>query len=355
MEQSNNRKESSREISLRDIARLVKGEVLGDENLSISGINGLDAAEPGEISFLTSRRYQSGLFHTRASAVIVKEKTLLYDGAQVVVENPKLAYSKVAALFAPEVPRFSGISKQAFCHERCRLGEKVSIYPNVFVGEGAEIGDETTLFPGVYIGNNVQIGRKTILYPNVTVLDGCRIGNEVIIHAGTVIGSDGFGFVQEAGHSLKIAQLGMVQIDDQVEIGANNCIDRAAFGRTWIQRGVKTDNLVQIAHNVTIGEDSIVVAQAGISGSVKVGRQVMLGGQVGVADHLEIGDRVMVASQSGVAKSIPSGEIVSGTPTMPHRLWLRSSTLFQQLPEFNRRIKELERRLKGIEEKEAKE
>lgn len=355
MTAQHSREKNSREISLREIARLIDGTVLGDEDMKICGINALDAAEPGEISFLTSSRYQDKLFQSRASAVILQEKTPEYKGAQVIVPDPRMAYPRVAALFAPKLSRFPGISEQAFCHGSCRLGKGVSIYPNVFVGEDAEVGDETTLFPGVYIGNGVRIGSKTVLYPNVTVLDGCRIGNEVIIHAGTVIGSDGFGFVQHGGHSLKIPQLGIVQIDDQVEIGANNCIDRAAFGRTWIQCGVKTDNLVQIGHNVTIGEHSIIVAQAGISGSVKVGRQVMLGGQVGVADHLEIGDRVMIASQSGVAKSIPSGEVVSGTPTMPHRLWLRASSLFQHLPEFNRRIRELEKRLKEMEEQQAKE
>jgi UDP-3-O-[3-hydroxymyristoyl] glucosamine N-acyltransferase len=351
----NNRKKNAQRIPLQEIARLIDGEVIGDEQMKIRGINALDEAEPGEISFLTSARYQDRLPHTLASAVILQKKTSLFDGAQVLVADPKLAYPKVAGLFAPGIPRFLGVSDQAICHNSCSLGTGVSIYPNVFIGEDAEIGGETVLFPGVYVGNGVRIGRKTVLYPNVTVLDDCRIGNEVIIHAGTVIGSDGFGFVQDGGHSRKIPQLGIVQIDDQVEIGANNCIDRAAFGKTWIQRGVKTDNLVQIAHNVIIGEDSIIVAQAGISGSVKIGRQVMLGGQVGVADHLEIGDRVMIASQSGVAKSIPSGEIVSGTPTMPHRVWLKASSLFQHLPEFNRRIREVEKHLEGMEIQRNKE
>jgi len=355
MMEPQNKGKKAQGISLQEIARLIDGEVIGDEMIRISGINALDAAGPGEISFLTSSRYQDRLSNTLASAVILQEKTALYDGAQVIVADPKRAYPKVASLFAPDIPRFPGVSEQASCHGTCRIGKRVSIYPNVFVGEDAEIGDESILFPGVYVGNRVRIGRKTVLYPNVTVLDDCQIGNEVIIHAGTVIGSDGFGFVQEGGHSMKIPQLGIVHIDDQVEIGANNCIDRAAFGKTWIQRGVKTDNLVQIAHNVIIGEDSIIVAQAGISGSVKIGRQVMLGGQVGVADHLEIGDRVMIASQSGVAKSIEPGQIVSGTPTMPHRLWLRASSLFQHLPEFSRRLRGLEKRLDSIEMRGKKE
>lgn len=350
-----NRKKNSEGISLGEIACLVNGELLGNEQEKIRGINALDAAGPGEISFLTSGRYQEKLSHTLASAVILQKKTSVYKGAQVIVADPRLAYPKVAGLFAPEIPRFPGISEHAICAKSCSLGRGVSIYPNVFVGEDAEIGDETVLFPGVYIGNGVRIGRKSVLYPNVIVLDDCRIGNGVIVHAGTVIGSDGFGFVQEGGQSIKIPQLGIVQIDDQVEIGANNCIDRAAFGKTWIQRGVKTDNLVQIAHNVIIGEDTIIVAQAGISGSVKIGRQTMLGGQVGVADHLEIGERVMIASQSGVAKSIPPGEVVSGTPTMPHRVWLKASSLFQRLPEFNRRIRELEKRLEKMEMQHNKE
>jgi UDP-3-O-[3-hydroxymyristoyl] glucosamine N-acyltransferase len=350
-----NRRGKTLEISLKEIGRIVHGEVVGDEQMKIRGINSLDAARPGEISFLTSAHFEGLLQQTTASAVILREKSVLYDGAQVIVDNPKTAYPRVAGLFASEVPRFPGISEQARCHAACVLGKGVSIYPNVFVGEDAVIGDETILFPGVYVGNGVHIGRKTIVYPNVTVLDDCRIGNEVIIHAGTVIGSDGFGFVQDKGHSMKIPQIGIVQIDDGVEIGANNCIDRASFGKTWIQRGVKTDNLVQIAHNVIIGEDTIIVAQAGISGSVKIGQQVMIGGQVGVADHLEIGDKVMIASQSGVAKSIPPGEIVSGTPTMPHRLWLRASKLFARLPEFSTRIRELEKRLEKMNAERGKE
>jgi len=237
MMEPQNKGKKAQGISLQEIARLIDGEVIGDEMIRISGINALDAAGPGEISFLTSSRYQDRLSNTLASAVILQEKTALYDGAQVIVADPKRAYPKVASLFAPDIPRFPGVSEQASCHGTCRIGKRVSIYPNVFVGEDAEIGDESILFPGVYVGNRVRIGRKTVLYPNVTVLDDCQIGNEVIIHAGTVIGSDGFGFVQEGGHSMKIPQLGIVHIDDQVEIGANNCIDRAAFGKTWIQRG----------------------------------------------------------------------------------------------------------------------
>lgn len=337
------------EISLKDIARVVGGEVIGDEQIKIKGINALDAAGPGEISFLTNARLKDRLPLTSASAMLLREPSSLYKGAQVIVADPGVAYAKVAGMFVSDVPVFPGISDKAVCHESCVLGKAVSIYPNVFVGENVTIGDETVLFPGVYIGDGVQIGSRTVIYPNVTVLACCRIGSEVIIHSGTVIGSDGFGFVREGVHSIKIPQMGIVQIDDQVEIGANNCIDRATFGKTWIKSGVKTDNLVQIAHNVTVGEDTIIVSQAGISGSVKIGRQVVIGGQVGIADHLEIGDRVMIASQSGVAKSISPGEVVSGTPTMPHRLWLRTSGLITRLPGLNTTVRDLEKRLKRLE------
>jgi UDP-3-O-[3-hydroxymyristoyl] glucosamine N-acyltransferase len=186
-------------------------------------------------------------------------------------------------------------------------------------------------------------------------LQDCQIGHNVVIHAGTVIGSDGFGFVRDGAVSVKIPQVGTVRIDDDVEIGANSCIDRAAFGKTWIKRGVKTDNFVHVAHNVVIGEDTIVVAQVGISGTVHIGNQVIIGGQVGISDHVEIGDRVMIGSQSGVPKSIPSGKVVSGTPAMPHRLWLKTSAIIKRLPEFNEQLRDLEKRVAEMEKKTSKE
>ena len=212
------------------------------------------------------------------------------------------------------------------------------------------IGDEVILFPGVFIGDRVKIGNRALIYSNVSVLQDCLIGNDVIIHAGTVIGSDGFGFVRDGSKSVKIPQTGIVQIDDQVEIGACNCIDRATIGKTWIKTGVKTDNLVQVGHNVSIGEDTIVVAQVGISGSCNIGREVIIGGQAGITDHIEIGDRAMIGSQSGVAKSVSPGEVVSGSPTMPHRLWLRTSRLITRLPQFNERLRKLEKRMEKLEE-----
>ena len=336
-------------LSLKKIASLVGGNVIGNDSFIIEGINSLDAAVQGEISFFADRKYKESLGKTKASAIIVSEENLLFKGPQVVVSNPALAYAKVASIFAPPVPRYPGISEQAVLHDSTRIGKDVSIYPLVYVGEEALIGDNVIMFPGVFIGDRVKIGNGTIIYPNVTILHDCQIGKNVIINAGTVIGSDGFGFVRDGPVSVKIPQIGMVQIDDDVEIGANSCIDRAASGKTWIKRGVKTDNFVHVAHNVIIGEDTIVVAQVAISGSVHIGRQVIIGGQVAISDHVEIGDRVMIGSQSGVPKSIPSGEVVSGTPAMPHRLWLKTSGIIRRLPEFNEHLRHLEKRVAELE------
>lgn len=336
-------------LSLKKIADLVGGNVIGNDSFIIEGINSLDAAAQGEISFFADRKYKESLKKTKASAIIISEENLLFKGPQVVVPNPALAYAKVASVFTPPLPRYPGISEQAVLHDSTCIGKDVSIYPLVYVGEEALIGDGVIMFPGVFIGDRVKIGNGTIIYPNVTILHDCQIGKNVIINAGTVIGSDGFGFVRDGPVSVKIPQIGMVQIDDDVEIGANSCIDRAASGKTWIKRGVKTDNFVHVAHNVIIGEDTIVVAQVAISGSVNIGRQVIIGGQVAISDHVEIGDRVMIGSQSGVPKSIPSGEVVSGTPAMPHRLWLKTSGIIKRLPQFSEHLRDLEKRVAELE------
>ena len=335
--------------ALREIADLVGGKVIGDDQVAITGINSLGEASKGQISFFADRRYRESLEKTKASALLVSAVIDLYKGPQVVVSNPALAYARVASLFAPSLPRFSGISEKAVIRKSSKIGRNVSIYPMVYVGEDAVIGDHATLYPGVFVGDRAKIGEKTVIYPNVSIMHDCVIGNEVIIHAGTVIGSDGFGFVRDGSMNVKIPQIGYVRVDDQVEIGANNTIDRAALGKTWIKRGVKTDNLVQVGHNVVIGEDTIIVALAGISGSVHIGREVIIGGQAGIIDHLEIGDRAMVGPRSGVVKSISPGEVVSGTPTMPHRLWLRTTGLISRLPQLNDRIRSLEKKVEELE------
>ncbi|MBW2029266.1 MAG: UDP-3-O-(3-hydroxymyristoyl)glucosamine N-acyltransferase [Deltaproteobacteria bacterium] len=339
------------EYKLKHIAQLIGGEIVGDGDTLIKGIDSLDQCGPGQISFYFDPRYKDSLKTTKASAIIASSRCDLYGGPQVLVPNPALAYAKVTGLFAPPLPRYPGISDQATIHESCRMGERVSVYPFVYIGKDVEIGDDATIFPGVFIGDRVRIGPRTVIYPNVTILEDSLIGKDVIIHAGCVIGSDGFGFVRDGTRSVKIPQIGMVQIDDEVEIGANTTIDRAALGKTWIKRGVKTDNLVQIAHNVIVGEDTVIVAQTGLAGSVSVGKAAVIGGQVGVSDHVTIGDGVMIGSQSGVAKSLPKGSIVSGTPAIPHRLWLRTSSLLARLPEINERLRKVEKLINEMGEK----
>jgi UDP-3-O-[3-hydroxymyristoyl] glucosamine N-acyltransferase len=337
------------DLPLQKIAELVKGEIAGDAGITITGVNSLDAAISGDISFFADKRFRESLKRTSASAVIVSQKSDLYSGTQVVVPHAGLAFAKVCALFAQPAPRRPGISEKAVLHEKSRVGKDVSIYPFVYVGCDAVIGDEVVLFPGVYVGDRVRIGNRCIIYPNVTILEDCRIGNDVILHAGVVIGADGFGYIKEGARSVKVPQIGIVQVDDHVEIGANTCIDRAALGMTWVQRGVKIDNLVQVAHNVVIGEDSVVVAQAGFSGSVIVGREATIAGQAGFADHIEIGDRAIIGAQSGVAQSVNPGEVLFGSPAIPHRLWLKTSGLTKKLPEFSERLRDLERRIAELE------
>jgi UDP-3-O-[3-hydroxymyristoyl] glucosamine N-acyltransferase len=331
------------EKDLRELAGIIRGKIIGDGDVLITGTNSIDTASEGEISFFFDTRLRDLLDKTRASALIVSAPQEGYNGPQIVVSDPKLAYARAAAVFAPPVSRFDGISGNAAIEDTCVIGSNVSIYPMVYVGKNTVLGDDVTLYPGTFIGDGVRIGDRSVIYPNVSIMRNCIVGKDVIIHAGCVIGSDGFGYVRDGAENVKVPQLGIVQIDDNVEIGANTTIDRAANGRTWIQRGVKTDNLVQIAHNVTVGEDTILVALTGISGSVRIGREVVVSGQAGIKDHVEIGDRAVIGPRAGVHKSVASGEMVLGDPSMPYRLWMRASSLIARLPEINERLRKLEK------------
>lgn len=236
------------------------------------------------------------------------------------------------------------------------LGSGTSIGPLVHIGNNTIIGTGTVIHGGCHIGSDVQIGEDCLIHPNVTILDRCRLGNRVIVQSGTVIGSDGFGFAQDdQGHHVKIPQVGIVQIDDDVEIGANCTVDRATFGRTWIQRGTKIDNLVQIAHNVTVGEHSILIAQVGVSGSTRIGRHVILAGQAGIVGHIEIGDRARVGAQSGVNRSVKEGEDVLGSPALPHKEYLRCAAAFRHLPRFRDELRDLIARVRELEDQLSKE
>ncbi|MCD6255902.1 MAG: UDP-3-O-(3-hydroxymyristoyl)glucosamine N-acyltransferase [Deltaproteobacteria bacterium] len=339
-------------VKLKEIAKLVDGELIGDGEVSISGIAPIETAKDGEISFLANPKYKAFLKKTKASAVIVPKEIKEAGVAIIRTQMPYLAYAKVAKLFYKWPYRFEGISKDAYIGKGISLGKKVTIFPSAYVDDATEIGDYVVIFPGVYVGPRVKIGARTIIYPNVTILADCKVGKDVIIHSGAVIGSDGFGYSRdERGRYVKIPQMGTVEIEDGVEIGANTTIDRAALGKTLVKRGTKIDNLVQIAHNVVIGEDSIIIAQVGIAGSTKVGDRVRLGGQVGVVGHIEIGDGASIGAKTGVAKSVPEeAKMASGIPAMPYQTYLRVMNILPKLPNLLSRIRRLEEeieRLKG--------
>jgi len=336
--------------TLEELSNLVKGEVIGDGTIVISGVMSIEEAKEGQITFLTHPKYNKIAKKTKASAIILAANPENLEKPLLITQDPYLAYAKIASLFHIRPHETLGVSSQSFIGEGCYLGTDISVYPFVYVGNNVHISDRVVLFPGVYLGNDTYIGEDTIIYPNVSIYEKSRIGKRVIIHAGSVVGSDGFGYAREGEKVFKIPQIGIVQIDDDVEIGANNAIDRAAFGKTWIKQGVKIDNLVQTGHNVTIGENSIIVSQVGISGSVQVGNNVTLAGRVGVAGHLKIGDNVIVGAQSGITKNIPPNQMVTGFPAIPHRKWLKAQASITKLPELRKRMNNLEERINTLEE-----
>ncbi len=337
------------EMTLAQIASQVQGQFEGDGNKSITGVAPFESADGCHITFAGNSRFLKRLSETRAGAILVPRDSSDTDARVIRVKNPQAAFSDVVRLFHPPVPLWSGISPNAHVGRDVQMGEDVAIAPFAVVQDHVRIGDRVTLHPHVVLGDHVIIGSDVEIFPNVTILNDTRIGSRVKIHAGTVIGGDGFGYTPDSGSYHKIPHLGIVQIDDDVEIGAGNTIDRATYGKTWIQKGVKTDNLVHIAHNVIVGENTLLVAQVGISGSTTIGRQCILAGQVGVSGHLKIGDGVTIGPQSGIAGSVPDGVIVSGSPEMPHKLWLRVQRTIPRLPEIKKKLTEMEKRLNEIE------
>jgi len=332
------------ETVLSRLAEIVGGEVDGDGQKPITAAGPFESAGSDEITYAGSAKFLKRLDETKAGAIIVP-KTFRSAGKNLIkVENPQVAFAAILSYFNPPTRRYKGISSACHIGKQLTCGTDVSIAPHAVIGDDVSIGDRTQIYPNVVICDRVTIGNGTVIYPNVTIRENSVIGSRVIIHAGTVIGSDGYGFAQDGNTHVKIPQLGTVQIDDDVEIGAVNTIDRAAFDKTWIQRGVKTDNLVHIGHNVIIGEDSLIIAQVGISGSVTVGKNVIIAGQAGVNHHLTIGDNARIAARGKVYRSVPPGQTISGTH-MPHSLWLRLYRILPQLPELKKRLVALEKKL----------
>ncbi|HTF92782.1 MAG TPA: UDP-3-O-(3-hydroxymyristoyl)glucosamine N-acyltransferase [Verrucomicrobiae bacterium] len=338
-------------VALGELAKLVGGQVFGDSSILISKVAAIDEAGVGEISFLSNPRYQRFLSQCRASAVIVppgiaRESRSPAHLSYLEAASPYLAFAKILQLFFPTPEFDAGVSLNAHVDVSAKLAAGITVGPNVYVGPRARIGRGSVIFPGVFIGADVQIGSDCVLHPNVVIRESCRIGDRVILHAGVVIGSDGFGYAVEGGARIKIPQIGIVDIGDDVEIGANSTVDRATLGRTIIGRGTKIDNLVQVAHNVSVGEDSVFAAQVGIAGSTRIGKNVTLAGQVGVGNHLEIGDGATIGPKSGVARSVEPYAVLSGwVEASPHRQWLRAMMLLPELPRLWRSVKNLEKKM----------
>ncbi len=340
--------------TLQELAKKVSGELEGKGETEITGAAQINSAKSGDITFLANPKYKPYLSETNASAVIIKKEMEVDASIPVIrVDDPYYCFLQIFLLFHPKKQTLApGIHQNAVIHPEVTIGEEVSIGANVVIGKDCVIGDRTQIHPGCVIMDNTHIGSECLFYPLVSVREDVRIGNQVIIHNGAVIGSDGFGFAPHEGVYHKIPQTGTVIIEDDVEIGANCTIDRATMGETIIRKGVKLDNLIHIAHNVEVGEATVMAAQAGISGSTKIGHHVMVGGQVGTVGHIEIGDFVQIGAQSGVSKNIPEKEIVFGYPARPIMQTKRIEAVINQLPTLSKRIKQLEKELEKLKDEQ---
>ena len=336
-------------MKLEQVASLVSGTLAGEGAAEISGARGFENAREGDITFLMHNKYLEALKNTQASAVLVMEPVDV-SIPQIVVAKPELAFARLIKEFNPEPRPQPGVHPSAVMGNNVKLGENVTLSAGVCIGNDVSIGDDVVLYANVVIGDNCKVGDHCTLHPNVTLYRNSNLGNHVILHAGVVIGADGFGYtLDEKGCHYKINQFGRVVIEDHVEIGANSCIDRAAMETTLIKAGTKIDNLVQVAHNCTVGEHSILVAQVGLAGSCKLGHHVVLAGQAGVADHVTLGDQVTLTAKSGTFRDIENNTVVSGWPAVPTGQWKRLMATLPKLPDLAKKVRELEARLREIE------
>ena len=344
------------EFTAEMIAGFLGGDIVGDKQATVHTVSSIEEGKAGSLAYLTNPKYEPYLYTTRASIVLVNRS---FTPAQPVsatlirVDDAGACVLKLLEMYNAAKPRKEGISRLASIAESARVGEKCYIGDFTVVEHGVEIGDGCQIYPQVYLGDGVRIGAGTILYPGVKIYEGCVVGANCILHAGAVIGADGFGFMPNAeGGFDKIPQLGNVIIEDNVEIGANTCIDRAKTDSTIIRRGVKLDNLIQIGHNVQIGENTVSSAQTGIAGTSKVGSNCFLAGQVGIADHVTIGNNVKVGSKSGLDKDVPDNEIRFGYPALPGMQYHRAANIFKRLPELDSRVRTLEKELAALKKEE---
>lgn len=339
------------------IAMLINAKVDGDANITVNSFGKIEEAKQGQLAFLANPKYEEFLYTTQASIVIISDSLVLKQPVAATLLRAKDAYTAFATLLSKYqemmTQQLSGIQQPSFIADSAKLGQNVFVAAFTYISKNAVIGNNVKLFPGVVIGDNVTIEDNCILHAGVKVYHDCKIGKNVTIHAGTVIGSDGFGFApQPDGTYQKVPQIGNVIIEDNVEIGANTTIDRATMGSTFIRQGVKLDNLIQVAHNVEIGTNTVIAAQAGISGSTKVGKNVMMGGQVGTAGHIVIADGSKIAGQSGITKSVKQPNLtLTGTPANESSTVLRSQVMAKKLPELEKRISDLEKLIAQLTQK----
>lgn len=336
------------------IAGLISGEVVGDKNAAVHTVASIEDGKAGGLAYLSNPKYEQYLYTTQCSIVLVDksfEPKQPVAATMIKVENVGACVLQLLQMYQAMKPQKSGVSPRASISEKATIGENCYIGDFAVIEAGAVVGNGAKIYPHCYVGDNVKVGEGTTLYPRVTIYEGCSVGNRCIIHAGAVIGADGFGFAPNAAGGFdKIPQLGNVIIEDDVEIGANTCIDRAKTDSTIIRRGVKLDNLIQIGHNVQVGANTVMSAQVGIAGTTKVGSNCFIAGQVGIADHVTVGNGVKIGSKSGIDKSVGDGEIRFGYPALPGMQYHRSFAVFRQLPDMAQKLRELEKRLVKVEE-----
>lgn len=339
------------------IATLIKGSIEGNPDAKVNTVAKIEEASEGSLSFIANPKYEDYLYSTKASIIIINETLTLKEPVHTTLIRVKDAYAGFAFLLEKYNEIISrsgkhGVEQPSFVSKSASLGKDVYIGAFTYIGENVIIGDGVKIYPGCYIGDSVVINENSKLYAGVKIYDGCSLGSRVTIHSGTVIGGDGFGFApQNDGHYKKVPQIGNVIIEDDVEIGANTTIDRATMGSTYIRKGVKLDNLIQIAHNVEIGENTVIAAQSGVSGSTKVGRNCMIGGQVGIVGHIHIADGTRIGAQSGISKSVTTpGTAINGAPAFDYKSSLKSHAIFRNLPELQQRLLKLEETVMELNE-----
>lgn len=343
------------EFKAKDIAALLKGVVDGDQEVTINNVSKIEEGKPHTLAFLANPKYEHYLYTTEASVVLVNQDFKPAQPVSCTLIRVASAYDAIATLlqmYENMRPQPSGIEQPSYISENAVIGEKPYIGAFVYIGKGVKIGNNVKIYPQAYIGDGVTIGDNSTIYAGVKIYYGCVIGKNCTVHAGTVIGADGFGFAPSNSGYHKVSQIGNVVVEDQVEIGANVCIDRATMGSTRIKQGVKLDNLIQIAHNVVVGEHTVIAAQSGVAGTAKIGKGCMIGGQVGIVGHLEIGDGVKIAAQSGISGKVPNGEVLMGAPAFDACKYQKCYVLFRKLPELYGQIRDMEKEIQTFKLKQ---